>query len=339
MLVGMAPRALNIRTAVLATLAWHDALGVPLTPVAAWQHLVNPARLLPKRGTFDASLRDVVRQLEHLAAGPHVVTAHGYYALASSGAQLIEAHLEREKIIAQKFRRLLAAARWLQAVPYVRALASSGSLALGTADEDGDFDLFVVARAGRLYTCRLFLLAVATFLRRRRYPGDRRAPDRFCFNHYVTDAALTVPYESIFTANVFTRLIPVYDRGGAFAAFWEANSWLHQFTRNFDADRRTVRRSVRRNRMLTLLARAGERVLDTRLGDQLERWAQRYQQRRITANPLTREPGGRIVATDGQLEFHPRSVEPAVLARYTARLDDLGIHAPAERDSGLVQRA
>ncbi len=327
----------DIRNAVLATLAWHDALGVPLTPLQTWQYLVNPARLTP--GAIpEMSLYDIVRELEHLAHHSRIVVSRGYYTLPSDRERLVELHLAREKIVAQKFKQLLRAARWLQAIPYLQALAASGSLALGTTEAGGDFDLFVVTRTGRLYTCRLFLVGLATLLGRRRRPHDRTAPDKFCFNHYVTDAGLAISHESIFTAQVYARLIPIYDRD-VMQKFWTANIWLNKFIYHFGPDGRSIRRTVRPSRSIRLIARLGEMLLDTRVGEWVERLARWYQQRRIIANPLTHEPGGRVIATDAQLEFHPRSVEPTIIARYNEWLVKLGIPAPIERDSGISSPA
>jgi hypothetical protein len=59
-------------------------------------------------------------------------------------------------------------------------------------------------------------------------------------------------------------------------------------------------------------------------------------QRRIHREPATHEKGGRIVADDRELEFHPHSFEAVALSRYNAALTRLGLGQYAERDSGLL---
>ena len=69
-----------------------------------------------------------------------------------------------------------------------------------------------------------------------------------------------------------------------------------------------------------------------------EKFLKNLQQKRISRNPVTYEPKGRVVFTENELEFHPRSFEAVVIERYNKGLRRLGIAPPiTEVDSGLVQ--
>ena len=138
------------------------------------------------------------------------------------------------------------------------------------------------------------------------------------------------------TAHIFGSLVPLYGRNDVIAAFFAANGWINKFLYNFRPVKDTVRHSIAPTRFLQSVARFGEWLLNNKAGDLTEKLLKRWQQRRIRKNPLTHASGGRIVFTDAQLEFHPRSFEVAVIAGYNERLQKLGI-VPilSEQDSGL----
>jgi hypothetical protein len=93
-----------------------------------------------------------------------------------------------------------------------------------------------------------------------------------------------------------------------------------------------VRRSVHPSPILNLIKRVGEWIFGW-----LETPLRRWQQHRIAREPATHEKGGRVVATDRELEFHPRSFEAIALARYNTALDAIGLGVHREQDSGLTR--
>jgi len=58
--------------------------------------------------------------------------------------------------------------------------------------------------------------------------------------------------------------------------------------------------------------------------------------RRIEADPATHAAGGRVVADEQELEFHPRSQEVSVLDAYNRTAAQLLGDIPREADSGLT---
>ncbi len=325
----------SLRNAVLATLAFYEQLNVPLTLQETHAYLMNPSRVdLIPRGVGDVTLAEVAHNLDALVQNGRVFCTDGFYALSQGNPR--EMRVEQEKVNAQKWRKLLRVSRWLQAVPYARTLFSSGSLALGNPDADSDFDIFIVTADERLYTCRVFLLLVASLLRARRKRSDTVAPDKLCFNHYVTEREMAIPFESVVTAQIFSSLVPLYGRDDVISAFFASNGWINKFLYNFRPVKDMVRRSIVPSRSLRGIARFGEWLLNNKAGGLIEKLLRRWQQGRIRKNPLTYASGGRIVFTDAQLEFHPRSFEAAVIAGYNERLQKLGIvPTVSEQDSGL----
>ena len=80
-------------------------------------------------------------------------------------------------------RRLLRRSWPFRFAPGLKEVWLAGSMALGNAGENSDFDVIVVTQPGRLWTCRFFTLLIFTLLGWRRDLKNTR--NGFCFNHFV----------------------------------------------------------------------------------------------------------------------------------------------------------
>lgn len=317
---------------ILATLAYYGALRRPLTLVELSERLI-PSQRLGRSGPRP-SLGTVASRVDALVSAGALQTECGLYERSDTPAGFGERFIRRQKESAQKYQQLLRSAWWLQAVPFVRTLATSGSLAMGSCSPQSDWDMFVIVKSGRLYTARLGLLLVAFLSGRLRTKRMQTAPDRFCFNHIITTDGLAVRHRSLYTAHALAWLAPLYDPCAYMPRLRQANAWVADFVSTVGGER-FVRRSLRCSWLLNAVRRVGELVLDTWLGTACEHVVCRWMRRRIAAEPATHERGGRIVADDRELEFHPHSFEAVALARYNATLTRLGMGQYAEHDSGL----
>jgi len=324
-----------LKDAVLATLSYYDTLDFPLTGFEMWRYLVNPQRLVRKKTVVgEFSLADIIKELDQLKKSKTLEEQFGFYMLAGR-KELVELRLEREKIAAQKWRLLRRRARWLQLTPWVRGIFVSGSMALGNTTEESDYDLLVIMKAGRLYAGRLLLSALTSLMRSRRTRYECVAPDKFCFNHYITVDHLRIEHESLYNAQTYTRLVPLIIDKKLAGQFFSANLWINKYVYNFSPWLETAHREIKESKILRAVAIGIEWVLDQTLGDYFEKPARSYQQNRIKNNPATYESGGRVVFTDSELEFHPRSFERTVLATYNALARRYSFSGSEESDSGL----
>jgi predicted nucleotidyltransferase len=327
----------DLRNAVLATLAYYDIFDFPLTLSEIHRYLINPARF-EKNGTGigDIFVGDIMQTLDQLIADGKIGMKYGYYMVHPDRIGIYERRIDREKISAQKWKKLLRLAKWFQAVPYLRVVFVSGSMAMQNATPESDFDVLVVIRQGRLYTGRIFLSLVASLFRARRKRFDLTAPDKFCFNHYITDHQLKIPHQSLYNAQMYINLQPILDLGDIFPRLYHENAWLNKFVYNFKPEPSSIKRSVHFFPFLNFIARVGEFILNSWLGDGVEMIFRRYQQNRIKGNTATYAPGGRTLFDDSQLEFHPHSAERAILERYNATVKEFGTFWNySELDSGL----
>jgi len=323
-----------VRDAVLATIIYYDAFDYPLTWPEAFKLLINPARVVRNTEIIgEINPVDVLSALEQLMVSGHIGQKHGMYFLRDR-EDLQGLRIRRNKIADRKWRVATKRGHWLAAVPFIRAFFASGSMALYNTDERSDFDIFIISRTGRLYTSRMFLSLIAFIFGSLRRKGDKTAPNKFCFNHYITDDSLEITHKSVFAGQTYANLKPVFVDEKLFNDFYGANIWINKYLFNFKSqfEYQNIKVCLR----FDGLKKTTEVILSGRVGDWLESVLKKYQQNRIRTNPMTYESGGRVTFNDNELEFHPKSFEATVIAKYNENTKKFGLLMPAEeKDSGL----
>src|SRR3989344_906209 len=324
----------DLRNPILATLVYYDILDFPLTTVEVHKYLINPERLSGEANLEAISLGLIAENLQNLTEEGRIGSKNGFYFLPDRDT-LYELRIEREKIAAQKWKKFLRIAKWFRAVPYLRAVLASGSLAINNTGHESDFDVLLVARSGRLYTCRIFLCLVASLFGARRTRYEKTAPDKFCFNHYITDGDMNIKHESLYNAQTYANLKPVLVDNNFVEKFYTANNWLGKYILNFDF--KVQPQKICEVEPFKFIAKFLEFILNSKMGDWIEILFKKYQHKRIKENPATYESGGRVIFNDNELEFHPRSFEAFAIDRYNKGLKRLGIISHIEeKDSGLT---
>lgn len=117
-------------------------------------------------------------------------------------------------------RRLLAA---VCALPYVRMVALSGSIAHLNLERGADLDIFVVTRGRRVWSVTVAIVLLAKLLRRRR---------TLCANFVIADSALALEQQDLFTANQVIHLKPLCGHD-VFAELLAANPFVARYYPNF----------------------------------------------------------------------------------------------------------
>ena len=120
-------------------------------------------------------------------------------------------------------------------MPFVRMVAVSGSLAHLNAETSADLDLFVITAPHRVWSVTLAVLVMARLL------GWRK---RMCLNYVISEDALTIAPQDLFSANQIIHLRPIVGHD-VFAAFVDANPFVRKFYPNFDVPRAPRSRATR----------------------------------------------------------------------------------------------
>lgn len=316
--------------AILATVLYHDLLSMPLTAVEVWRFLIQPRGLTLSPPSF-FEVREI---LAALAAAGTFTRVSGYFALPGSTGAVTE-RLERHALAQRKWRRLRRVAWWLQAMPFLRMVAGSGSLAREVVKESSDLDVLLVVAPGRIWTTRFLVTVILDLFRLRRRPTGA-TKDLVCLNHYVTLDGLELPYQSLYTAYEYARLVPLFGEDVCWA-FRQANrAWMERYLVRVLPDVASHQKCVPASRLLRGMQRLSEALLSGRVGRGLERWLGDLQTRRIERGRDGTMDRGRVVVSALHLEFHPRSHEAPLLAAFNERMHLAGLDAfGSQRDSGL----
>jgi predicted nucleotidyltransferase len=319
---------------ILATLVYYDIFDLPLKKEEIFKRLFVFDHLSSEMASKVLSESELNLGLEQLVEKGTVGVRDGYYFLFGR-EYLIPYRLKKEKLAISRLKRTRQAVSCLRLIPNLLAVFASGSLAMRNTDELSDLDILIVTKAGRIWLARLYVTIFLSLLGIRRKGTDKIAPNKICPNHYITDESLLIPFKSIYNAQTYSNLVPIYARDKKLIEeFKKANSWVLDYVRgwgNIDSENKILKPGF-----FVLLAKIKEKSLNNKLGDLLEKLARSFQFKRIASNPLTKQSGGRVVFNDRQLEFHPSSIEEDIIQKYNQHVTELGLAEFAhEKNSGL----
>ncbi len=313
----------DLEKSILATLVYYDVLGQPLTGWEVFKYLIK------KKDLGQIKPRKIIELLE---VNPLISQKNGFYFLKGR-QKIIKQRIARQRISDYKWKKTRRMVRLLQQIPFIRLIMVSGSLAMNNPKEESDIDLLIITRAGRIWTCRGLTTLFIHLLGQRRH--GLLTKDRFCLNHYLTDRSLKMPFPSLYNAQTYAHLVPVWEaEPGLYKKFQRANQWLKDYLVFYHQSGKGYLRKIKDNQFLTFLRKFREFILDKKIGDGVEFILKKIQARRINSC----QPGGRVVFDDRQLEFHPDSPEKWILGKYNQKMREMGLgELGCEKDSGLTK--
>ena len=153
--------------------------------------------------------------------------------------------------------------KWLAILPFLNAIAITGSVAMNKATKASDLDLLIIVKPGRIWTTRILAMIVTQFFGKRRY--GKKVTDRICLNYFIVDGA-EAPIQNIASANMLASARPILSKEN-FAAFISRNRWMEKFLYQcHDRDFITPIKIDYPSKTSTVL----EKVFNGRLGDWME---------------------------------------------------------------------
>lgn len=301
----------SLEQSVVDTVRFFDLYDMPVTATQIWQHLV-----VGKSG-YDHHIS--LPELQHVIASSdflkeHTETKWGYFTMKGR-LSLVSKRLRRHAIAQDKWKIVKRCAPFLALVPFVRALAGSGSLAVDNTKYTSDLDIFVIVKEGRIWTARLLLLAVSALLGRRRAYGDQHAPDMLCLNHYITDSSLLISrdIQNVCMAMQYACLVPIFE-DSLLRKFHQRNQgWMSTFVSTATRPHVLHRYTLVLHRGVLFVKEQVEKILLEPFGDSIEYFAELLQRYVISRH---RSPRGRIVLAYHELAFHPDTKVPALVKQF-----------------------
>lgn len=250
----------TLERASLETLTYSDIFEYPL-------RLDELHRYLP--------IRAEVAELPHALKFLHgqIESKDGFYFL-SGREEIVELRKARTARSQKLLPHALRFGRMLGALPFVRMVALTGSLAVLNVSKNADFDYLLVTAKGRVWTARAFALVLNRFA--------RLFGHTLCPNLILSESALAWPLHDLYSARELCQMLPitgveVYQR------LLAANPWAEEFLPNAYLECGSLRPQVRRQGIA--LQSFGEFLLGGELGDRLEQWEMTRKIARFSQQP------------------------------------------------------
>ncbi|MDP1743192.1 MAG: hypothetical protein Q8L51_00210, partial [Candidatus Amesbacteria bacterium] len=137
---------------------------------------------------------------------------------------------QREKYSLLKWGIAYAQATKLAKIPFIEAIFVTGSLAMSNCKKSDDIDLMVITSANTLWIVRLIVNLM--FIKQRRFPGVKTAPDKICTNMWLDIRNLKLEVRSLYHAHEILQAKCIFDRGGVQYQFLKQNSWVKDYLPN-----------------------------------------------------------------------------------------------------------
>jgi hypothetical protein len=212
------------------------------------------------------------------------------------------------RVFLRRHRTLL---RLIAVMPYVRMVALSGSIAHLNLAGDGDLDLFIVTRGEHVWSVTVAAILLAKLLGRRR---------TLCANFVLSDAALALGPQDLFTASQIIHLKPIVG-DDLFRRLLRANPFVARFYPNFHAAP-TFTAGIGRIAAMAPLKRAVE-WLGAVPASIAEALCRRLYRTYLTRRAATWQSPEQVRLERHCLKLHTQSHRDAVLTRFDRAMTEL----------------
>lgn len=316
---------MNLSSAILSTLAYHDIFDYPLTKEEIHQYLIGKKSNLAKIQKELAKLANTpgVKTSRHLENTPGVRKGQfrkgeDLYAV-SFGRKLFQKRKIRQKYSQSKLKRAQLFSFLLSLIPTVKLVAITGALAMNNSRKNDDIDLLIITSKGTLWTTRF--LANLVLLPYKRQPQPRKLPttnyklqtnNRACLNIFLDESDLTIRDRNLYTAHEIAQLKPIWDKNKTYSRFIESNFWVNKFLPNWQPTRPVIPAKAG-------IQHKGKSAVVSHLAFSVEGILKKLQLLYMKKRISTERIG------DTQLFFHPSNTQEAILKEYQKRLKRINI--------------
>ncbi len=290
--------------AIIATIAYFALFEYPLTIFEVWQYLLCS----PQGGEIHA-INDIISTSAHI----HSVTQQkdGLIFLTGRGND-VSVRLDRYRDAEKKYSIARKAVRLLAGIPFVKLVCVVNRLSYSNSRPEGDIDLFIVASDKHVWLVRFLCTTLMHILGKR--PGQHSISNALCLSFFVSDKNLSLEslqldsdYEGvpdIHFALWLTQFVPLYDEGGVYREWYNANGWVEKLVPNRITYTTHERRTVRLFGIQRIIKKIGEYFFG--MGGIYGEAAAKWYQMKFVAPDIKKmvNKDTRVVMNDGVLKFH-----------------------------------
>jgi len=304
-----------LQKSILATVAYYDIFDYPLSGFEIFKYLINPLHIVAQLEQMheirlepmtNISLFEILKLLDEPELKKIIEEKNGFYFLKGRGA-IIEERIERQKISAQRWKKVKKVMKFVQFVPFVRMVAACNSLAMDNSKEEADIDFFIITRKRRIWSVRLMFTFLIWLI------GEWRHKDkiagRICLSFYISDEFLDLrplaimPYD-IYLANWVCQLRPVFCRENIYRDFIVNNRWANDYFLNFGRIPNFYHPEFRQKRIAAYPRKIAEAMFGGWLGNFNEKILGFFQKKKISRKFTEHAIPTAVVVSDKVLKFH-----------------------------------
>jgi predicted nucleotidyltransferase len=222
----------NLEKSILATIAYFDIFDYPLTVVEIWKWIYGA-----EVEDNSPNIGKIWENLENNQLIKSLVDCRrGFYFLKNRD-DLVGLREERYVLAVKKIKKARRVARFLKFIPGIKMIALCNSLAWTNAREESDIDFFIVTDKNKIWTVRFWTAGFLQIFGLR--PNRKSNKDKICLSFFVDEdslnlepLAISVDKPDIYLIYWIAQLQPLFDRGGIYQDFWQANDWVKNFIPN-----------------------------------------------------------------------------------------------------------
>jgi hypothetical protein len=285
----------GIEAAIVRTVAYVDVFDYPLTAAEVQRYLLG----------VPSSPETVNTILSNGHLVPHrLAQRQGYFTLP--GREAIVATRQRRAAIAREmWPHALRYGRTIAALPFVRMVAVTGSLAVNNVEPEADIDYLVVTQNGRLWLCRALVIMVVRLAARRGVA--------LCPNYFLAERALDFQTRDLYTARELAQMVPIAGLE-LYQRMRQLNTWTADFLPNAGGSPQRVFPEQPPSPPARFGRWLAQAMLQTPAGASLERWEMNRKIRKFTRQSHDTSRNGTIESAfcpdwcKGHFENHGRRI-------------------------------
>lgn len=257
---------------------------------------------------------------------------NGFYFLKGFSSRrddenLIELRKKRHNLAQDRWKKLRKITTILQIIPNVKMFAACNTLVLNDIKENSDIDVFVIIKEGRMWQTRFFITALVALLGQWRHRDN--IANKICLSFYVTDKNLNLkwlakkPYDPMLVYWI-TFVYPLLDRS-IYDKFIKENDWIKEYVPNFiKYNPNLLERKVEKIFIFDILRRLSEAILNTKIGDLLEKFFKKIQEGKMKKNTDSwKREDTDVIISDQMLKFHEKDRRDKFREEYEENLENI----------------
>lgn len=169
------------------------------------------------------------KTLRRLTKKRHIFIKNGKYYLSKYKPVSWDLRAKNTKEMLEKN---MFALEILKAIPWIKMICVTGSVAAYNTEKESDLDIFIVTEKNRLWLTRGFTAVLLKITGR--YPRQKTPFTKICANLFVDESNLTWPKkkQSIYTAYEIVLMQPLINKEDTYFRFVKENNWIFKYFNN-----------------------------------------------------------------------------------------------------------